>query len=1787
MNKTKNTYNNFPDWVMRKWQDIADLLAETIDIPAALIMKTENEMMEVFISSQSENNPYQVGTKEKWQGLYCETVIKTQHKLSIQNATKDKVWDKNPDIKLGMIAYLGFPLNFPDNQPFGTLCILDNKERPFTLLNEKLILQFKNVIELDLALMQSFELKTNQLAENVVHESAERIKAEEKIKKLNRVYTILSNINQTILRTNDKEEIFDKVCRIAVDDGEYVMAWVGMINSKTNKVDVVASAGITGEYLKDINIDLNDEIQSSGPTGRAIKSGKSIFSNNIESDDKMIPWRQKALKQGYRSSITLPIFISGKIIGTYTMYSKESGFFNEEEVKLLDEMASNISFALEFIESEKKRELAENELMENNQRLLDAQAIAKVGSWETDLSNMEMKWSEETYRIFELDPNNFHTNHSNFLEYVHPEDRSKVDEAITLSFNTHSLNSIQHRIVTPSGIIKFVEENWQILYNNQGLPIRAFGTCSDVTKRKQAEEAIIESEERFRNIFENSMVGKTLTYLDGSIKTNLAFSEIVGYSKEDLSKLKWQTITHADDIARDEAILQSIITGKKHYCRWEKRYIKKNGDLVWVEICTYLQRDMHGKPMYFITSIIDITDRKKADNKLKESELRYRNLFDKANEGLLLLTMDGKIAELNQSFAQMHGYTVDEMKNMDIKDLDVLGETTFEERTEIMHRILAGEVVRFEVEHYHKKGHSFFMSDTVSLISIAGHQYFLAYHQDITERKLSESILKDIIEKNPMSIQILNMEGYTIQTNSAHTKLFGVHTPDDYSLFKDAQLLEQGLGELFDQIKKGEVVYFPDSYFNVHDVDPSFPDSPVWIKAIGFTLNTNDGIPDRIVLMHENITERKNAEALLNDIIDKNPMSIQIVDNEGITFQVNPAFLKLFGSLPPPNFSIFTDIERKSPELKELISQAKNGEIVHMPDLYYNAHDIVSEAPDIPVWIRALIFPLKDSGGKSERFVFMHENITDRKNAEEKIRAKDIQFRKLSANLPDLIFQFTRRPDGTYFVPIASEGIKNIFGCSPEDVMDDFTPIGRVIYPEDADRVISDIENSAKHLTFFTCEFRVQIPGKEIQWIFSRSTPEKLPDGSITWYGFNADITERKRAEEEIRNSENNYKTLFNENTDGITIFGIRGDDSPSVILDMNEYAASMLGYSWEEMIKMDPKKLEINITREKIEKRVEVLKTKGFLNYETILQHKNGNKVIVEIKTVVINYANQPAVMNIARDITNRKQIEEELIIAKEKAEESEKKYRQIFDNTFDIMAIYEVTEDGRFKVITFNPAEEKLIGNLQNYQNRYIDECIPPELYSIFKQNYDRCIKAEKLIEYEEDVSFMGINKTFDTQLIPLKNSEGRVYRIIVISRDITDIKLLNNQLKNQNEKLQLLNIDLTVSKEKAEESDKLKSAFLSNMAHEIRTPMNGILGFSELLQEPGLSDERQQEYIKIIRKSGKRMLNIINEIVEISKIEAGLIQIDVKDTDINEQIEFIYTFFKPEAEARGLKLLVNNDLSTKQFTIKTDGLKINSIITNLIKNAIKYTDKGLIEFGVSTLRRAQDNSGLAGTLDETLELRFYVKDTGIGIPKERQQAIFERFIQADIADIQARQGAGLGLSIAKAYAEMLGGNIRVESEEGIGSCFYFTLPINVEQEGKYANENNLVSEIAVNKVENLKILIVEDDETSEMLLNINLEMFSKEILKANNGAVAIDICRNNPDIDLIIMDIQMPVLNGYEASRQIREFNKDVIIIGQTAFGLTGDREKSIKAGCNDYIAKPIIKSELLKLLQKYFG
>ena len=463
-------------------------------------------------------------------------------------------------------------------------------------------------------------------------------------------------------------------------------------------------------------------------------------------------------------------------------------------------------------------------------------------------------------------------------------------------------------------------------------------------------------------------------------------------------------------------------------------------------------------------------------------------------------------------------------------------------------------------------------------------------------------------------------------------------------------------------------------------------------------------------------------------------------------------------------------------------------------------------------------------------------------------------------------------------------------------------------------------------------------------------------------------------------------------------------------------------------------------------------------------------------------------------------------------------------------------------------------------------------------FSKNYENPIltkTGEKLhISWYNIVLKSDVKEELGTASIGVNITEHKMHEKMLEEK--------NDEIKAQNEGYKKINQELQIALERAEESDRLKSAFLTNMSHEIRTPMNSILGFSELLKESEPTNDKQHRYIGVIENSGKRMLNIINDILTISKIESGIMDINNSEFNINEQIESIYASFKNEIEQKGIDFSYKNALPENEAMINNDGEKIYAVLINLVKNAIKFTNRGAIEFGYNLK-----------TNGATAELEFFVKDTGGGIRPEQMEVIFERFRQGSELLTRNYEGAGLGLAISKAYVEMLGGKIWVESKEenlvsgNEGSTvFYFIIPYDLKPNKKIDMQNVTSLTGKKHSDRDLKILIVEDDVVSENMLEIMIEDYCKAPLVAKNGFEAVQLCKENPDIDFVLMDIKMPELNGYEATKLIREFNKDVIIFAQTAFALSGDREKTIAAGCNDYISKPYSQSELTGLINKYF-
>jgi len=406
----------------------------------------------------------------------------------------------------------------------------------------------------------------------------------------------------------------------------------------------------------------------------------------------------------------------------------------------------------------------------------------------------------------------------------------------------------------------------------------------------------------------------------------------------------------------------------------------------------------------------------------------------------------------------------------------------------------------------------------------------------------------------------------------------------------------------------------------------------------------------------------------------------------------------------------------------------------------------------------------------------------------------------------------------------------------------------------------------------------------------------------------------------------------------------------------------------------------------------------------------------------------------------------------------------------------------------------------------------------------------------------------------IAPLTGNSNSISNYILIMEDVTEKKKMLDEI--------------IVAKEKAEESDHLKTAFLHNISHEIRTPMNAIIGFSGFLNEPDLEPEDRKHFTEIIVNSSKQLLSIITDIVNIATIEAGQVKFNKSVTDVNSTLKLLFDQFSFKTNNPNVRLSYTSPLPDSEAMIETDKTKLAEILTNLIGNALKFTKNGFVDFGYTV---------------KGDHLEFYIEDTGIGIPSEMQSAIFDRFRQVESTLAREFGGSGLGLSISKAYAELLGGKLWMESKPGKGSKFFFTIPYK-----KYVHEAlpGKTPKLFIQEMNRHKtILIAEDEDSNYKLLEVFLRDLKLNIIRANNGIEAVELCKSNPDIDLVLMDLKMPVMDGYEATKLIREVFPAMPVIAQTAYSNDGDRDKAAASGCNDYISKPIERQMLLFKLSKH--
>ena len=526
-------------------------------------------------------------------------------------------------------------------------------------------------------------------------------------------------------------------------------------------------------------------------------------------------------------------------------------------------------------------------------------------------------------------------------------------------------------------------------------------------------------------------------------------------------------------------------------------------------------------------------------------------------------------------------------------------------------------------------------------------------------------------------------------------------------------------------------------------------------------------------------------------------------------------------------------------------------------------------------------------------------------------------------------------------------------------------------------------------------------------------------------------------------------------------------------------------------------------------------------------------------------------------RDVTHERWLQSEHAKTMEALANQTARLNAVVSVLPDLMFI--LNTDGDF-LDFFTTDPTRLALDPEHIKELNIRNLFPPQEVEKQLKIFRECIETKSILSFEYNMMVDDKTLYYETRSAPLTKNT-----LLAIVRDITEKKQTEFQLEKYTG-------ELIAAKEKAEKSDELKSAFLANMSHEIRTPMNSIMGFADLLNDPDLDATRRREFTDIIINRSADLLQIINDVLDISHIESGNASVHLSNCDLNKLLDKLHATFLSKLQLKSdskVRLVTRKAIPVGQLMFQVDELKLKQIFVNLLDNALKFTEQGTISFGYH--------------MPENGVISCFVSDTGIGIDPRFTGIIFERFRQAEIPNRNKYKGTGLGLAISKGNAELMGGSIRVESELEKGSNFIFELPfIQMMEDGKKNYEQKVISGY---NWKNKNIVIVEDDEQNIQYLQSVLRKTGVNIFPAINGTLFRQLLTQLPEIHLILMDIQLPDEDGWQLTQYIKSIRKNIPVIAQTAFGMESDRLKSYEAGCDNFIAKPISSDDLLRMISLY--
>ncbi len=894
--------------------------------------------------------------------------------------------------------------------------------------------------------------------------------------------------------------------------------------------------------------------------------------------------------------------------------------------------------------------------------------------------------------------------------------------------------------------------------------------------------------------------------------------------------------------------------------------------------------------------------------------------------------------------------------------------------------------------------------------------------------------------------------------------------------------------------------------------------------------------------------ELSKARALLEVAVAQSPMGVIITENPNYVIRMlNSAAVEILGiekDKSPIGMSLLdyhqSWTDHSSPEAEQNyfdtpMYRTFNGEVIK------NEEVIVKHGNGETRWILVSGSPIKNDKGEIIASIIVFPDASQ--------RIKDqIELRKSQANLAKAqqvanIGSWTYKLQSKEFE--CSEVTYKIFDVEPKK-FSSFDSLIVMVLPEDCE-IVTEFFSAQTAILSHEIEFQMKRTDGEIRILNLKAEPVYNEcQQVIELIGTFQDVTKSRHEEGALRESNEKLRLIFENNPLGVVHINTLG-----IVTTFNNNFAKIIGVNKNNLFGFN---LITDLRSGGIVSAIKTALSKKMGHFEgeyLSISTRQKSFIKAEFAPIITTDNELRGCIGIVEDITERKKAEQEI-----------KFERDLLSALMNSIpdTIYFKDIDSRF--LRINLAQANILGISDQ------KEAIGKSDFDFFSHEF-----ASATLKDEQEIVHTGnplINKVEEiirpnsgiwvsVTKVPIKDEFGVVVGLVGISRDVTEQKQHEQLLKD--------------AIEKAKEADRLKSAFLANMSHEIRTPMNAIIGFSELLSNPDLLDEQRLTYIEYIINSGNSLLNLIDDIIDIAKIEAGHVKISKVSFSLSrffDEVLIANNEIKKRREKSHIQLKVNIPTEYRNLVINTDSHRMMQIFNNLIGNSIKFTEHGMVEFGFE--------------IPDNQHIRFYVKDTGKGIKHEYLEMIFERFRQVDDSFTKRQGGTGLGLAITKNLVELLGGNIWVESTVEIGSTFYFTIPY---------EQNEMDNMLSDTPVENYVIdwksftfLVAEDDDINFFFLREALQFTKVNIVRASNGLEAINISKSK-DFDIILMDIKMPILDGFEATRQIKRNKPQIPIIAQTAYAMAGEDEKAYQAGCDGYVTKPLKIKELVVIVNKFLN